>query len=98
MRPFHRSLGRHALDCLGVHIGDDVFGDRFGCGSVRRTGMTGITGRDLADILERQHDWVVLPHRVLLPILGRASTEPLLRGEPCAEYRLRAYPVKELFG
>src|SRR6266478_4244510 len=37
--PFHRVLGAHALDRLGVHVGDDVLGERFRRLGRRRAGV-----------------------------------------------------------
>src|SRR2546422_2753059 len=39
MRPRHRGFGRHALDCLGVHVGDDVLGQHLGGLPVRQPGV-----------------------------------------------------------
>src|SRR6266496_3684334 len=60
--------------------------------------MPGIARRDPPDILERQHDRISLPHRVLLPILGGAGAKALLRGEPLAEDRLGAGPAQHVLG
>src|SRR5215207_6219453 len=37
--PLHRCFRRAALDRLGVHVGDDVLGERLGGLAVRRAGM-----------------------------------------------------------
>jgi hypothetical protein len=40
MGPFHRVLGRHALDRLGIHVRDDVFGHHFGGLAIGRPGIS----------------------------------------------------------
>src|SRR5258707_12753087 len=97
MRPFDGFFRRHALDRLRVHVDNDILGHRFGRGAAGGTGMTGIARRDLPDRLERQHDRIGFPHRILLPILGWAGAKALLRCAPFSEDRLRAAPTLAIF-
>ena len=53
MRRLDRILGRHALDRLGVHIDDYVFGRNLRGFLRRRAGLTGEASGD-RDLLERR--------------------------------------------
>src|SRR5262245_28813482 len=97
LRPFDRLLGRHALDRLGVHVDDDVF----------RVHLAGL-GRGRPFVAEqpegpgrrpvRQHDRVLLPHRMLFPVPGGTHAEPALGHEPLLELRLGVQPRQEILG
>src|SRR5258708_20440610 len=93
--PLHGVLGRHALHALGVHVGDDVFGE--GLGGLRG-GRPGVAeqprvagGR--AEHLERLVE--LAPHRVVLPLWGGADRIALLRCEPLAVVLPLLHPAQE---
>ena len=49
--PLHGLLGRHALDGLGVHVGDDVLGQHLGGLGVRRAGVAGRLAEPAGDLV-----------------------------------------------
>src|SRR5215831_1460738 len=95
MSPPDRILGRHTLHRLRIHIGDDVLGHDLGCRPVRRPGIA-CSATDLRDGAEWEHDRVVLPQRMVLPLCCGPECETLLRGEPLVEHRLRVNPAQEV--
>src|SRR5882724_1130594 len=96
-RPFHRVLGRHALDRLRIHVRDDVFGYHFGGLAIGRPRISWQPA-EWRDIAEWQQDRIDFPYLVFLPIPGSAVGVPLLRGEPFRKNRLRVYPAQEILG
>ena len=93
--PLDRSLGRAALDRLGVHVGDDVLGERLGGLAVRRAGVAGRQAEPAGDAVRRHHR-ILVPHLVLLPDRRRRRGETLLRDEPLLVVRRRVHPGQEL--
>src|SRR5499425_3964416 len=96
--PLHGILGLHALDGLGVHVGDDVLGEalrRLGGGGAGVAEQPGVA-RGGAEHLE----WLVevRPHRVVLPHLGGADAVAFLGGEPLAVVVLLVNPAQEILG
>src|SRR6266404_4922265 len=94
--PLHGVLGRHALHALGVHVGDDVFGEGL---RGLRGGRPGVAeqprvagGR--AEHLQRLVE--LAPHRVVLPLVGGADRVALLRGEPLAVVLRLVQPGQEV--
>src|SRR5262249_7092296 len=96
--PLHGILGLHALDGLGVHVGDDVLREalrRLGGGGAGVAEQSGVA-RGRAEHLE----WLVEvgPHGVVLPRLGGADAVAFLRGEPLAVVVLLVDPAQEVLG
>src|SRR6516164_6766491 len=89
MSPLHRRLGRHALNRLGVHIGDDVLGHHFGGLAIGRSRISW-QPTERWDVAEREQDRIGVPYLVFLPIPSSAVGVPLLRREPFGEYRSRS--------
>src|SRR4029453_1519135 len=91
--PLHRVLGGHALDGLGVHVDDDVLGEHLGSLRSRRSRMAidaAEPGRDAVG----SHYRVLLPHLVVLPLLGGTGGEALLHVEPLVVDLSRGNPLK----
>src|SRR5205807_7690865 len=97
MGPLDGILGRHALYRLRVHVGDDVLGHDLRRCSV---GWPGIAGNppDLRERAERQHNRIILPQRMVLPLDRRPQDKSLLRSEPLVVNRLRVNPPQEVLG
>src|SRR5882672_10625148 len=96
MRPPGRVLGLHALDRLGVHVGDDVFRHHLGGPPA---GWSGVA-REPAErgyVAESPQHGIDVPHLVLLPLLRGAVAVALLRGEPLVVDRPRVNPTQEVF-
>src|SRR4030095_16856268 len=53
--PLDRGLGCAALDRLGVHVGDDVLGERLGGLAVRRSGVAGRETPPAGGAIRRHH-------------------------------------------
>src|SRR5207247_10325270 len=68
MRPRHRGFGRHALDCLGVHVGVDVLAQHRGGLPL---GLPGVAGRetDAPAQLDGGKNRTVALHLLLLTLL-----------------------------
>src|SRR3989442_2394763 len=72
LSPPHRVLGLHALDGLGVHVHEDVLDQRLGRLAAPHPGVAR-PPPELDRLLEGNELWVPLPHRMLLPVGGRAD-------------------------
>src|SRR5262249_25523795 len=70
-RPFYGFFCRHALHCFGVHVDDHVLAQHLAGFAIGRTGIAWELSR-AAGFLERQHDRILLPQRILFPNRGRA--------------------------
>src|SRR5580704_18275203 len=85
--PLDGALGGHTLYRLRVHVGDDVLGHDLGRRPVGRPGIAR-NPPDLRERAERQHNRIILPQWVVLPLGGRPEGKALLRGEPLIVNRL----------
>src|SRR5574341_1585796 len=94
--PLHGVLGLHALHGLGVHVHDDVLGERLGRLPARRTAVPEDAGvaRGRAEHLEGLVDLV--PHGVLVPRGRRRDAVALAHLEPLLEVLLLVEPGEEV--
>src|SRR5262245_27549388 len=94
--PLHRVLGLHALDALGIHVGDDVLGERLG-----RVGRGGSRIPEEPGVLRRGPEHLERlvergPHRVLLPDSRGADAVALLRLEPLLVVLRLVHPAEKV--
>src|SRR5438093_4736703 len=96
LRPLHGVLGRRTLHALGVHVGDDVLGERLrGLGRGRpRVPEQARVARRRAEHLERLVE--LAPHRIVLPLVRRTHRVAFLRGEPLAVVLRLVQPGQEI--
>src|SRR5437764_487775 len=96
LRPLHGVLGRRALHALGVHVGDDVLRERL-CRLRRgrpRIAEQPRVARRRPEHFERLVE--LAPHRIVLPLVGRADRIALLGGEPLAVVLRLVQPGQEV--
>src|SRR5262245_6682183 len=80
-------LGLHALNGLGVHVGDDVLRLDLGRGAAGRSRVP-VEAERAGRGAVGQHHRVDFPHLVLLPVGRRSDAESLLGDEPLLELLL----------
>src|SRR5262245_35012775 len=94
--PLHGVLRGHALDGLGIHVGDDVLREHLG-GVCRRRPPEAEQPRVASGGAEHLERLVELaPHVIVLPLVRGADLIAFLRGEPLAIVLRLVQPAEEV--
>src|SRR5215831_3027701 len=95
--PLNDILRWHALDRLGVHVDDDVFGEHLGrllAGGTRKAWRLAQAPRHLVGF----HHRILAPEYVALPIGGGWSSKAFLGDKPLLVVGRRLQPPQEVLG